>query len=158
MTKTFFYGIIEEKEREVFMEFCGIHNHTEYSNIKLRDCIVKLPDLINRAICYGYKGIAITDHEVISGHVQALELQDSLREDHPDFKIILGNEIYLIDKQDYQVTNKFYHFLLDKRHFIRHNRGVPSPYTVLLGWPVSERYAAPTHSLGQEESLWQKAL
>lgn len=94
------------------MEFCGIHNHTEYSNIKLRDCIVKLPDLINRAICYGYKGIAITDHEVISGHVQALELQDTLRKNHPDFKIILGNEIYLIDKQDYQATNKFYHFLL----------------------------------------------
>ena len=94
------------------MNFCGLHNHTEYSNIKLRDCIVKIPDLVHQAIKYGYKGIAITDHEVLSGHVCALELADSLKENYPDFKIILGNEIYLIDESEYQNTTKFYHFIL----------------------------------------------
>lgn len=94
------------------MNFCGLHNHTEYSNIKLRDCIVKIPDLVHQAIEYGYKGIAITDHEVLSGHVCALELADSLKENYPDFKIILGNEIYLIDESEYQNTTKFYHFIL----------------------------------------------
>lgn len=94
------------------MSFVGLHNHTEFSNVKLRDCIIKIPDLVKRAIEYGYKGIAITDHEVLSGHVQALRLQDKLKEEHPDFKIILGNEIYLIDESEYQNARKYYHFIL----------------------------------------------
>ena len=94
------------------MSFVGLHNHTEFSNVKLRDCIIKIPDLVKRAIEYGYKGVAITDHEVLSGHVQALRLQDKLKEEHPDFKIILGNEIYLIDESEYQNARKYYHFIL----------------------------------------------
>ena len=46
------------------LEFYSLHNHTEYSNIRLIDCINKIPMLIKRAVKLGMKGIAITDHDL----------------------------------------------------------------------------------------------
>lgn len=93
--------------------FTSIHNHTMYSNLKLLDSINRIPQLVNKAIEYGFNGIAITDHEILSGHVEALEYGDKIRKDHPDFKIILGNEIYLIKKSEYKQPNtRFWHFIL----------------------------------------------
>ena len=94
------------------MKFCGLHNHTEYSNLKLRDCIVKIQDLVDRAISYDYNGIAITDHEILSGHIEAYKIGQKVKETHPDFKVILGNEIYLIDEHEYRNAPKYYHFIL----------------------------------------------
>lgn len=94
------------------MDFCSLHNHTEFSNVKLRDCIIKIPDLVDKALEYGYQGVAITDHEVLSGHVRALEYLDTIKEKHPNFKLIFGNEIYLIDESQYRVADKYFHFIL----------------------------------------------
>lgn len=41
------------------------HSHTEYSNLRLLDCINKPKNLINRAIELGLAGIALTDHEAL---------------------------------------------------------------------------------------------
>lgn len=92
--------------------FCSVHNHTEMSNLKLRDSLNKIPAMINKAIEYGFNGLAITDHEVISGHIEALNCGDKIRNEHPDFKIILGNEIYLIDESEYKNADKYWHFIL----------------------------------------------
>lgn len=93
--------------------FCSLHNHTMYSNLHLIDSINRIPEMVNKALEYGFNGLAITDHEVLSGHVEALEYGDKIRKDHPDFKIILGNEIYLIKKDDYKQPNaRFWHFIL----------------------------------------------
>ena len=45
------------------------HNHSDYSNFKGRDSICKITNLIDRGYELGYKGVAITDHEVLTGHV-----------------------------------------------------------------------------------------
>ena len=93
--------------------YCSLHNHTMYSNLKLLDSINRIPDMINKAIEYGFNGLAITDHEILSGHVEALEYADKIKKEHPDFKVILGNEIYLIKEKEYkQPETKFWHFLL----------------------------------------------
>ena len=42
-----------------------VHSHTEYSNLRLLDCINKPKNLINRAIELGLAGIAVTDHEAL---------------------------------------------------------------------------------------------
>ena len=47
-----------------------VHSHTHYSNIRLLDCINRPKDLVNRAIELGLKGIAITDHETLSSHME----------------------------------------------------------------------------------------
>ena len=41
------------------------------------------------------------------------EAEKVYQKDHPDFKIILGNEIYLIKKEEYKLPEtKFWHFIL----------------------------------------------
>ena len=87
-----------------------VHSHTEYSNIRLLDCINKPKDLVNRAIEIGLKGIAITDHECLSSAVILNKYQKEISEKHPDFKIAIGNEIYLTDTRD--KSQKYWHFIL----------------------------------------------
>lgn len=60
----------------------------------------------------GLKGVAITDHECLSAHIEAIQHYKKMAEKHPQFKLILGNEIYLINEGDYQNTSQFFHFLL----------------------------------------------
>ena len=50
--------------------FFNCHNHTHYSNLRLLDCIIKPKDLIDKAIELGLSGVAITDHESLSGHME----------------------------------------------------------------------------------------
>ena len=77
-----------------------LHCHSDYSNIRLIDCINKIPRLIKRAVELGNSGIAITDHESVSGHVKAIQTVKKGKENGTipkDFKLILGNEIYLVN-------------------------------------------------------------
>lgn len=90
--------------------YFGIHNHTHYSNIRLLDSINRPKDLINKAIEYGLTGIAITDHECLSSHVEVVQHAKKIREQHPDFKVALGNEIYLTETRD--TNQKYFHFIL----------------------------------------------
>ncbi len=55
-------------------------------------------------------GIAITDHECISSWIKAKNYEKVIREEYPDFKVALGNEIYLTD--DRTPGQKYYHFIL----------------------------------------------
>ena len=80
------------------------------SNLRLVDCINKVPALIDRAIELGLCGLAITDHECLSAHVEANQYAQKIAEQHPDFKIALGNEIYLCPNRD--KGQKYYHFIL----------------------------------------------
>ncbi len=98
-----------------------LHDHTEYSNLRLVDSIDKVKSLIYRAVELGRNGIAITDHESVSGHVDAIKVVKEGKEKGKipkDFKLVLGNEIYLVDslesvRENYipKVT-KFWHFIL----------------------------------------------
>jgi len=83
----------------------NLHTHTDHSNYRMLDCTNKIPDLIAYAKKLGHKGIAITDHETVGSHMEANEYQDE------NFKIILGNEIYLC-KNDCKETHKYPHFIL----------------------------------------------
>lgn len=87
------------------------HNHTDYSNIRGLDCISKVDKLIDRAVEIGLSGIAITDHECLSAHVKAKRAEERVRQAHPNFKVILGNEIYLCNDRE-TLPQKFYHFIL----------------------------------------------
>lgn len=86
------------------------HSHTEYSNLRLLDCINHPEELIDKAIELGLSGIAITDHESLSAHMRVNKYAKKKREEYPDFTIALGNEIYLTDTRD--MGQKYYHFIL----------------------------------------------
>ena len=88
------------------MSYTTLHNHSSYSNASLGfpDSINKYDKLIQSAYDLGLNGIAITDHECISGHVQALKYYQSMTKDRP-FQLILGNEIYLLSEDEDSFMN-----------------------------------------------------
>ena len=84
------------------------------------DCINKIPSLVSYARQIGLKGIAITDHESLSGHVQANILaQDIIKED-PEFKLALGDEIYLVDERESGI--EYYHFIFISKDATGHRQ------------------------------------
>lgn len=95
----------------------SLHNHTDYSNETLRDCINKVPALIDTAIELGHECVAITDHETISSYIKAEKYYKKIKEKYPDFKLIRGNEIYLT-RNDLNAKNydrdkdRYFHFIL----------------------------------------------
>lgn len=97
--------------------YFSCHNHTEYSNIKVIDSINRFNRMVDYAWDLGLSGLALTDHDCLSGTLQALDLyRDKLKKEwsalHPDeeyighelasreldFKVVLGNEIYLSEE------------------------------------------------------------
>lgn len=103
------------------------------SNIRMLDCIIKEDKLIDYALELGLTGVAITDHESVSGYIKALKYMKSLKskakkilETEPNdkwanrvknFKLVLGNEIYLCRdnlsaKNFIKGEDKFWHFIL----------------------------------------------
>ena len=66
----------------------------------------------------GLTGIAITDHECLSGHIEINQYAKKLRETNPDFTIALGNEIYLTDTRE--SGQKYWHFILIAKDAMGH--------------------------------------
>ena len=78
------------------MSYYSLHCHTEYSNLRFLDSINKLKDLIDTAISLNLKGVAISEHESLSGWIKAIKKKKKFKEQGSDFKIFLGDEIYLV--------------------------------------------------------------
>lgn len=103
---------------------------TEYSNLRLLDCINKVEDLIDYAHQIGLTGVCITDHEALSAHIKALRHIQKRKKENPDdpswqdFSLGLGNEIYLcrndLSPDNYQKGEKFPHFILVAKDEIGH--------------------------------------
>ena len=93
------------------------HNHTDYSNETLRDCINTVSSLMDLAVELGHECVAITDHETISSYIVAEKYYKKIKEKNPDFKLIRGNEIYLtrngLNAKNYDRTkDRYFHFIL----------------------------------------------
>ncbi|KHD36653.1 DNA polymerase III subunit alpha [Clostridium acetobutylicum] len=76
-----------------------LHMHTKMSQM---DAMTSATDLIKRAMSWGMKSIAITDHGVVQAFPEAHKL---LGRDNPDMKIIYGVEAYLAPDKKPSVTN-----------------------------------------------------
>lgn len=127
------------------IDYMSCHNHSEDSNFRLKDSVIRAEDIISNAIETGYSGVAITDHETLSSHIRILKRYKQLKKlkqkyENPsinneedkeimneikllekmptNFKMALGNEIYLVDsledvRDNYESgVTKFFHFLL----------------------------------------------
>lgn len=102
------------------MKRMEVHSHTEYSNIRLLDCINKPKLLIERAMEIGLSGIAITDHECLASHIQVNKMAQEIAKENPEFKVALGNEIYLTDTRESGI--RYYHFILIAKDKIGHKQ------------------------------------
>ncbi|TCU75805.1 DNA polymerase III catalytic subunit PolC type [Tissierella praeacuta] len=75
-----------------------LHMHTQMSQM---DAMTSATDLINRAMSWGMKSIAITDHGVVQAFPEAHKL---LGRNNPDMKVIYGVEAYLVPDKKPSVT------------------------------------------------------
>ena len=95
-------------------QFIGsLHGHTDYSNLRLRDCIIKIDDALAYASELGHKVIGFTDHETIASWIKI----EQAAKKYPDLKVVKGNEIYLcrngLNADNYNKENdSYYHFIL----------------------------------------------
>ena len=114
-------------ENYLSWQFTLTQNHTQYSNLRLRDCIIKEKDLIEYAVELGHEVVAITDHEAVCNAVKVEKIYKKIKKDHPDFKVILGNEIYLcrngLNANNYnREYDRYYHFVLLAKDAIGHKQ------------------------------------
>ena len=91
----------------------SLHGHTQYSNIRLRDCIIKENEALEYAKELNHAVIGVTEHDFTGGWLKAFKLQEK----YPEIKIVLGNEIYLcrngLNAQNYnREVDRYYHFIL----------------------------------------------
>ena len=87
------------------------------SNFRLRDSINTVESLIDYSIELGHTVCAITEHDTIASSIRAEKYYNKVKKDHPEFKLIRGNEIYLVrnglNAQNYKKeTDRYFHFIL----------------------------------------------
>lgn len=75
-----------------------LHCHTKMSDM---DGVSEVKDIVKRAMKWGHKAIAITDH----GDVQAFPDANHAISPDDDFKVIYGVEAYLVDDLKDIITN-----------------------------------------------------
>ena len=105
----------------------SLHNHTDYSNFRLRDSINQVETLIDQALQLGHSVVGITEHETIASSIRIEKYWDKIKKDNPNFKIIRGNEIYLcrngLNAQNFnKEIDKYYHFILLAKDEIGHEQ------------------------------------
>lgn len=85
----------EIREDKAEVKRVELHMHTQMSQM---DGVTPAKELIKRAMKWGMKSIAITDHGVVQAFPDAHKM---LGYDNPDMKVIYGVEAYLVpDKSD----------------------------------------------------------
>lgn len=95
--------------------YFSTHNHSSYSNALLGfpDSTNTIKDMLEYAGKIGLSGMALTDHEGLSGAIELLDAEKELKEKGAlpkDFKVAIGDEIYL--KNDRENIGPWYHHIL----------------------------------------------
>ena len=105
----------------------SVHNHTDYSNLRLRDAIIKTEDLLWYAAELGHEVVGITEHESLSNHVKAEKIYREVKKKYPNFKLIRGNEIYLcrngLNANNFnREYDRYYHCVLLAKNAVGHKQ------------------------------------
>lgn len=95
----------------------SLHNHTDFSNFRLRDSTNMVESLMDYAIELGHNVVAITEHETIASAIRVERYYNKIKKDNLNFKLIRGNEIYLVrnglNSDNFKKeTDRYFHFIL----------------------------------------------
>lgn len=82
------------------IRFACLHSHSDFSNLRFLDSVIKVDEMIDTAFNLGCSAIALTDHEALSGHIKAMNYLQANKDRLKDFKVVLGNESYLVSKKE----------------------------------------------------------
>ena len=64
----------------------SLHNHTDFSNLRLRDSINKVSSLIDYAIELGHSVVAFTEHETVSNAIKIEKYYNKIKKNSTDWK------------------------------------------------------------------------
>lgn len=83
--------------------------------------------MVNYALELGHEVVGITEHDTIASHIKAEEYYDKIKKEYPNFKLILGNEIYLVrngltNDNFNRETDRYYHCILWAKNEIGHKQ------------------------------------
>ncbi|MCR5735575.1 MAG: PolC-type DNA polymerase III [Lachnospiraceae bacterium] len=90
-----------------------LHCHTKMSDM---DGVSDVSDIIKRAVKWGHKALAITDHGVVQAFTEAFHTMQGIYKKNPDldFKLIYGMEGYLVDDLILTCTDPGDHTIMDE--------------------------------------------
>ncbi len=88
----------EEKKDNAPNKMVELHTHSKMSEMV---GVTEIGELIKRAKSYGHKSMAITDYAVV--HTFPFAFKHTKKD--PDFKVILGCEMYMVDDTRLMITN-----------------------------------------------------
>ncbi len=91
----------ETREDKSEVKRVELHMHTQMSQM---DAVNSATDLIKRAMKWGMKSVAITDHGVVQSFPDAHHLMEKIGYDKAGIKIIYGVEGYLVPDKDPVIT------------------------------------------------------
>jgi len=111
----------------------NFHSHSDYSNGRgVLDCINSIDDLVDTSLDMGLEGVALTDHDILSGSYKFLQKIKKVNEQgrkeleknpnskvakqKANFKGAIGNEVYItregLNSENHEKGERFYHFIL----------------------------------------------
>lgn len=100
--------------------YASLHVHSEFSSavLKFPDAINKVKDIVEWSYNNGLYGVALSDHQSVSGFVELEKAANDLPNDRP-FKHIFADECYLISKEEEERRKndddfriKYWHYLV----------------------------------------------
>jgi len=109
-----------DKNELIAYGYSSLHNHTDLSsNLRFLDSTITIKEMLDYANELGLKAVSFTGHESLSDHIKAEKYYHANQEKFKDIKLVLGNEIYLVDRSEMEKAEeanekfKFCHFLLN---------------------------------------------
>ncbi len=95
-------SVFPKREDNAEFKRIELHAHTKMSEM---DAVCDAGDLVKMAHKFGHKAIAITDHANVQGYPAAQIAWKGIAKEDPDFKVIYGIEMNMVDPVLQIVTN-----------------------------------------------------
>ncbi len=110
-----------EKEDTSKVKRVELHAHTKMSSM---DSVCDTQELVNTAIRFGHKAVAITDHGVVQAFPDAMNAKESSKS---DIKIIYGVEAYINENMHDLSNGKSYHCVI----LVKNKTGLKNLYKLV---------------------------
>jgi len=120
-----------------------LHLHTQMSQL---DAVTSAKDLIERAVKWGHKAVAITDHGVVQAFPEAQETVHKLRSKNKEIKVIYGVEAYFIANEKYNSKGEVDYRNCDTYHaviLVKNQAGLKNLYRIISESHLNYFYKRP---------------